>query len=58
MCCFSVFVQAASGLTFGVVPFVSKKAVPPVAVPHYCRRSLFSFGPKYALSFPLKAEVH
>lgn len=25
MCCFSVFVQAASGLTFGVVPFVSKR---------------------------------
>lgn len=28
MCCFSVFVQAASGLTFGVVPFVSKRYVP------------------------------
>jgi NNP family nitrate/nitrite transporter-like MFS transporter len=27
MCCFSVFVQAASGLTFGVVPFVSKRLV-------------------------------
>ncbi|KAG5534880.1 hypothetical protein RHGRI_022862 [Rhododendron griersonianum] len=27
MCCFSVFVQAASGLTFGVVPFVSKSEV-------------------------------
>lgn len=27
MCCFSVFVQAASGLTFGVVPFVSKRAL-------------------------------
>lgn len=25
MCCFSVFVQAASGLAFGVVPFVSKR---------------------------------
>ncbi|MED6145162.1 hypothetical protein PIB30_022472 [Stylosanthes scabra] len=25
MCCFSVFVQAASGLNFGVVPFVSKR---------------------------------
>lgn len=25
MCCFSLFVQAASGLTFGVVPFVSKR---------------------------------
>lgn len=25
MCAFSVFVQAASGLTFGVVPFVSKR---------------------------------
>lgn len=25
MCCFSFFVQAASGLTFGVVPFVSKR---------------------------------
>lgn len=28
MCCFSVFVQAASGLTFGVVPFVSERYVP------------------------------
>ncbi|TXG54694.1 hypothetical protein EZV62_019950 [Acer yangbiense] len=27
MCLFSVFVQAASGLTFGVVPFVSKRSV-------------------------------
>ncbi|XP_058736674.1 high affinity nitrate transporter 2.7-like isoform X1 [Vicia villosa] len=27
MCCFSVFVQAASGLTFGVVPFVSKSSL-------------------------------
>ncbi|XP_062151413.1 high affinity nitrate transporter 2.7 [Alnus glutinosa] len=27
MCCFSVFVQAASGLTFGVVPFVSKRSL-------------------------------
>ena len=27
MCCFSVFVQAASGLTFGVVPFVSQRLV-------------------------------
>ncbi|GAB2284204.1 hypothetical protein Dimus_018670 [Dionaea muscipula] len=27
MCCFSLFVQAASGLTFGVVPFVSKRAL-------------------------------
>jgi NNP family nitrate/nitrite transporter-like MFS transporter len=27
MCFFSVFVQAASGLTFGVVPFVSKRSV-------------------------------
>ncbi|KAK6153079.1 hypothetical protein DH2020_012718 [Rehmannia glutinosa] len=27
MCCFSFFVQAASGLTFGVVPFVSKRYV-------------------------------
>ncbi|KAI3463023.1 hypothetical protein Pfo_019686 [Paulownia fortunei] len=27
MCCFSLFVQAASGLTFGVVPFVSKRYV-------------------------------
>ncbi|CAI9111492.1 OLC1v1011720C1 [Oldenlandia corymbosa var. corymbosa] len=25
MCCFSLFVQASSGLTFGVVPFVSKR---------------------------------
>lgn len=25
MCCFSLFVQAASGLIFGVVPFVSKR---------------------------------
>ncbi|KAL6587459.1 hypothetical protein OROMI_000437 [Orobanche minor] len=27
MCCFSLFVQAASGLTFGVVPFVSKRSL-------------------------------
>ncbi|XP_045797120.1 high affinity nitrate transporter 2.7 [Trifolium pratense] len=27
MCCFSVFVQAASGLIFGVVPFVSKRSL-------------------------------
>lgn len=27
MCCFSVFVQAASGLTFGVVPFVSQRSL-------------------------------
>lgn len=27
MCCFSVFVQAASGLTFGVVPFVSSRSL-------------------------------
>ncbi|GAB4849232.1 hypothetical protein Ancab_004043 [Ancistrocladus abbreviatus] len=27
MCAFSLFVQAASGLTFGVVPFVSKRAL-------------------------------
>ncbi|XP_057983866.1 high affinity nitrate transporter 2.7 [Malania oleifera] len=27
MCCFSVFVQAAGGLTFGVVPFVSKRSL-------------------------------
>ncbi|XP_050223970.1 high affinity nitrate transporter 2.7 [Mercurialis annua] len=27
MCLFSVFVQAASGLTFGVVPFVSKRSL-------------------------------
>ncbi|ONI19644.1 hypothetical protein PRUPE_3G289200 [Prunus persica] len=27
MCAFSVFVQAASGLTFGVVPFVSKRSL-------------------------------
>jgi NNP family nitrate/nitrite transporter-like MFS transporter len=27
MCCFSAFVQAASGLIFGVVPFVSKRYV-------------------------------
>ncbi|GMP30265.1 hypothetical protein CsSME_00005010 [Camellia sinensis var. sinensis] len=27
MCCFSFFVQAASGLTFGVVPFVSKRSL-------------------------------
>lgn len=27
MCCFSFFVQGASGLTFGVVPFVSKRYV-------------------------------
>ncbi|CAI8612254.1 unnamed protein product [Vicia faba] len=27
MCCFSVSVQAASGLTFGVVPFVSKRSL-------------------------------
>ncbi|WCJ21007.1 High-affinity nitrate transporter 2.2 [Euphorbia peplus] len=27
MCVFSVFVQAASGLTFGVVPFVSKRSL-------------------------------
>lgn len=27
MCCFSLFVQAASGLTFGVVPFVSKRYI-------------------------------
>ncbi|KAI6671302.1 hypothetical protein NL676_006187 [Syzygium grande] len=27
MCCFGVFVQAASGLTFGVVPFVSKRSL-------------------------------
>ena len=27
MCCFSFFVQAASGLTFGVVPFISKRYV-------------------------------
>ncbi|KAK4477373.1 hypothetical protein RD792_016594 [Penstemon davidsonii] len=27
MCCFSFFVQAASGLTFGVVPFVSKRYI-------------------------------
>ncbi|KAL3813808.1 hypothetical protein ACJIZ3_015076 [Penstemon smallii] len=27
VCCFSFFVQAASGLTFGVVPFVSKRSL-------------------------------
>ncbi|KAM7512478.1 hypothetical protein LguiB_011353 [Lonicera macranthoides] len=27
MCCFSFFVQGASGLTFGVVPFVSKRSM-------------------------------
>ncbi|PSS33387.1 High affinity nitrate transporter 2.5 like [Actinidia chinensis var. chinensis] len=27
MCCFSFFVQAASGLTFGVVPFISKRSL-------------------------------
>ncbi|CAI9780622.1 unnamed protein product [Fraxinus pennsylvanica] len=27
MCCFSLFVQAASGLTFGVVPFVSNRSL-------------------------------
>ncbi|KAL3720280.1 hypothetical protein ACJRO7_005157 [Eucalyptus globulus] len=27
MCCFGVFVQAAAGLTFGVVPFVSKRSL-------------------------------
>lgn len=27
MCMFSVFVQAASGLTFGIVPFVSKRSL-------------------------------
>ncbi|KAH7532479.1 hypothetical protein FEM48_Zijuj04G0024300 [Ziziphus jujuba var. spinosa] len=27
MCCFSVFVQAAGGLTFGVVPFVSRRSL-------------------------------
>ncbi|TKY63223.1 High affinity nitrate transporter 2.7 [Spatholobus suberectus] len=27
MCCFSLFVQAASGLVFGVVPFVSKRCM-------------------------------
>ena len=27
MCVFSVFVQAAAGLTFGVVPFVSKRSL-------------------------------
>ncbi|XP_052195347.1 high affinity nitrate transporter 2.7 [Diospyros lotus] len=27
MCCFSFFVQAASGVTFGVVPFVSKRSL-------------------------------
>ena len=27
MCCFSFFVQAASGLTFGVVHFISKRDV-------------------------------
>ncbi|KAI3793933.1 hypothetical protein L1987_36556 [Smallanthus sonchifolius] len=27
MCCFSFFVQAASGLTFGVVPFVSRRSM-------------------------------
>nr|GMC62086.1 high affinity nitrate transporter 2.7 [Ipomoea batatas] len=27
MCCFSLFVQAASGLIFGVVPFVSKRSL-------------------------------
>ncbi|CAL9072959.1 unnamed protein product [Musa textilis] len=27
MCCFAFFVQAASGLTYGVVPFVSKRSL-------------------------------
>ncbi|OMO59224.1 hypothetical protein CCACVL1_24988 [Corchorus capsularis] len=27
MCIFSIFVQASSGLTFGVVPFVSKRSL-------------------------------
>ncbi|KAJ8775120.1 hypothetical protein K2173_020124 [Erythroxylum novogranatense] len=31
MCAFSVFVQAASGLTFGVVPFVSKRSLGVIA---------------------------
>ncbi|GKV07760.1 hypothetical protein SLEP1_g19486 [Rubroshorea leprosula] len=31
MCLFSVFVQAASGLTFGVVPFVSKRSLGMIA---------------------------
>ncbi|XP_057721496.1 high affinity nitrate transporter 2.7 [Arachis stenosperma] len=31
MCCFSVFVQASSGLIFGVVPFVSKRSLGVIA---------------------------
>ncbi|OVA19869.1 hypothetical protein BVC80_233g19 [Macleaya cordata] len=31
MCCFSLFVQAASGLTFGVVPFVSTRSLGVIA---------------------------
>lgn len=56
MCCFSVFVQAASGLTFGVVPFVSKRLVCCLLLSSYVQ-ILSTYQKKKKLSTQLRKKL-